>query len=65
LLDVLFLRAEGFSCSLGVLLLRHRDKLIAVLDQKINKKNLALNFFQFLVIKTLYPELDPDPDPQL
>jgi hypothetical protein len=21
----------------------------------------ALNFFQFLFIKTLYPELDPDP----
>jgi hypothetical protein len=33
--------------------------------QFLNKKNIiffsALNFFQFLVIKTLDPELDPDP----
>jgi hypothetical protein len=35
------LRAEGFSCSLGVLLLRPRDKQIAIFD----KKNI--NFFSF------------------
>jgi hypothetical protein len=33
------------------------------LSKIFKKKISALNFFQFLVIKTLDPELDPDPDP--
>jgi hypothetical protein len=60
------LRADGFSCSLGVL---YRGLGISKLQFLIKKlKNFsALYFFQFLVIKTLDPELDPDsdPDPQL
>jgi hypothetical protein len=49
-LDVLFLRAEGFSCSLGNFL------------SKKYIKNFSCNFFfQLLVIETLDLELDPDP----
>jgi hypothetical protein len=53
-----FLKAEGFSCSLYVLFGRPKDKQIAIFDQK-NIVFSAVNFFQFLVIKTL--DLDPDP----
>ncbi len=53
------LRAEGFSCKLGVL----RDKTIAFYDWKyINFFFSAVNVFQFLIIKTL--DLDPDPHPE-
>jgi hypothetical protein len=34
-----------------------------IFDQKNINFFSALNFFQFLVIKTLDPELDPDTDP--
>ncbi len=54
------LRAEGFSCSLGVLF---RGLGISKLQVLINKIGFfsAWNFFQILFVKTLDPELDPDP----
>jgi hypothetical protein len=55
-----FLRAEGFSCSFCVL---YGGLGISKLQFFI-KKNInffsAVNFFQFLVIKTLDLELDPE-----
>ena len=65
------MRAEGFSCSLCVL---YGGPVIGKLQfsiQEIIKKFTVVNFFQFLVIKTLDSELDPelqkgkmlDPDP--
>jgi hypothetical protein len=61
------LRFEGFSCSLGVLLGGLGISKLQSLIKKILKKFPAVNFFQFLVIKTLDLELDPhwdlDPDP--
>ncbi len=48
------MRAEGFSCSLNVLFGGiYRDKQIA-------KNNFSCKVFQFVVIKTLDPDLDPD-----
>ncbi len=59
------MRAEGFSCSLCVL---YGGLGITKLEFFI-KKNIqffsAVNVFQFLVIKTLDSELDPDPNSQL
>jgi hypothetical protein len=64
-----FFGAEGFSCSLGVLY-RGLGKSKLQFNTIFHIKNPifpALNFSQFLVIKTLDPELDPNPhpDPQL
>jgi hypothetical protein len=59
------LRAEGFSCSLDVL---HGGLGISKLKFMIKKilHFSDVNFFYFLVIKTLDPEqdleLDPEPD---
>jgi hypothetical protein len=64
-LDVHFLRAEGYSCSLCVLYGGLRISKLKFSIKKY-KKYLQLKFFlKFLVIKTLDSELDPDPDPQL
>ncbi len=53
------MRAEDFSCSFGVLYGGLGiSKLQFFFDKK---KKSAVKFFQFLVIKTL----DQDPDPQL
>jgi hypothetical protein len=41
------LGAEGFSCSLGVLLWRPRDSKLQFLVKKIKIKFPAINFFQF------------------
>jgi hypothetical protein len=57
------LRAKGFSCSLGVLYRGPGIYKLHFLIKKIYKKISALHFFQFLVIKPLDPE--PDPDPKL
>jgi hypothetical protein len=55
-------KAEGFSCSLCVLYERPKDEQIEIFNLKnIKKFFTAVNFFQFLVIKTLVSELDPDP----
>jgi hypothetical protein len=56
------LRAESFSCSLGVLYRGLGISKLEFLIKKITYNFSALNFFLFLVIKTLDPELDPDPD---
>jgi hypothetical protein len=57
-LDVL-LRAEGFACRLDVLYEGLEISKLQFLTQKIFKTIFQLvNFFQYLVIKTL----DPDPD---
>jgi hypothetical protein len=64
------LRAEGFSCSLGVL---YRGLGISKLQFLFKKYNFfSFKYFQFFVNKTLDPELGPDlqlekmldPDPQ-
>jgi hypothetical protein len=52
---------EGFSCSLGILWGGLVINKLQFWIKKIKKKFPVVNFFQFLVIKTL----DPDPDPQL
>ncbi len=54
------MRDEGFSCSLGVL---YRGLVIGKLQFLIKKIEFlfSFKFSQFLVIKTLDPELDPDP----
>jgi hypothetical protein len=57
-----FFRAEGFSCSLGV---SNGSLGRGKLQFFIKKKNSAVKFFQFLVIKFLDPEQDTDPDLQL
>ncbi len=46
-LDVLFLRAEGFSCSLGVLYEGLGINKLKFLIRKIKIKIPAVNFFQF------------------
>ncbi len=66
------LRAEGFSCSLGILYGGLGISKLKFLIKKIEIKFPAINFFQFSVIKTwirirnLDPQLekmlDPDPD---
>jgi hypothetical protein len=53
------LRAEGFSCSLGVLYGGQGIRKLQFLNKKIIFS--AVKFFQFWSSKTL----DPDPDPQL
>jgi hypothetical protein len=68
------LRAEGFSCSLGVLYGGLGISKLQFLIKKIEIKFPAINFFPFLVIKPwirirdpdpqLEEMLDPDPDPQ-
>jgi hypothetical protein len=59
-----FLRAEGFSCSLCVL---YRGLGITKLQFLSKKYQIfsSVNIFQFLVIKILDSELDPDTYPQL
>jgi hypothetical protein len=58
LLDVLVLRAEGFSCSWDVL---YSGLGISKLQFLIkNIKFFSSNFFQFFFIKTPDPEPDPD-----
>jgi hypothetical protein len=60
------LRAEGFSCSLCVLYGGLRTNKLQFSIQKIFFKSFtAVNVCQFLVIKPLGSELNPDPDPQL
>ena len=54
------MRAEGFSCSLDVLYGGLGISKMQFLIKKLFKKKFRYNFFQFLVIKTL--DLDPDPD---
>jgi hypothetical protein len=49
------LRAEGYSCSLDVLYGRLGISKLQILIKKYQTKILAVNFFQFLVIKTLDP----------
>ncbi len=62
------LRAEGFSCGLGVLGGLGISKL-QFLVKKIEIKSPAVNFFWILGHQTLDPDLDPqlekmlDPDP--
>jgi hypothetical protein len=62
MLDVLFERAEGFSCSLDVLY-----KGLDICKSQFFIKTIlifsAVNFFQLLVITTL--DLDPDRDADL
>jgi hypothetical protein len=59
-LDVFFLRAEGFSCGFCVL---YGGLGITKLQfiKKICDFFSTVNFFKILVIKTLDSELDPDP----
>jgi hypothetical protein len=57
------LRAEGFSCSLGVLYGRLGISKLQFLIKKIEIKFPAINFFSILGHQTLDP--DPEPDPQL
>ncbi len=55
-LDVLFLMAEGFSCSLDVLYGGLGiSKLFFFLIKKISYSFFSCKFFPFLVIKTQYP----------
>jgi hypothetical protein len=57
---------EGFSCSLGVVYRSLGISKSHFLSKKY-KRFSSINFFQFLIIKTLDLELDPDPlnaDPQ-
>ena len=51
------LRAEGFSCSLGILYGGLGISKLQFLNMKIEIKFPAINFFQFLDRQTL----DPDP----
>jgi hypothetical protein len=55
----MFLRAEGFSCSLGVLYGGLGISKLQFLIKKIEIKFPAINFFSILGHQTL------DPDPQL
>ncbi len=63
-----FMMAKDFSCSLCVLYVGLGRSKFQFLIKKINKNFPAVNFFKFLVIQTLDPEMDPDPsmapDPQ-
>ncbi len=61
------MRAEGFSCSLGVLYGVLGISKLQFLIKKIEIKFPALNFFSILAHQTLDPDSDPDPnpDPQL
>ncbi len=55
------LRAESFSCSLGILFGGLGISKVQFLIKKIRIKFPAINFFSILGHQTL----DPDPDPQL
>ncbi len=59
-LDVLFLRAAGFSCSLCVFYGGLGITKLQFFIQKISNFFFSCNFFQFS-IKTQDSELDPDP----
>ncbi len=54
------LKAEGFSCSLGVLYGRLGISKLQFLIKKVEIKFPAINFFQFQVIKPWIR--DPDPE---
>jgi hypothetical protein len=56
------LRAEGFSCSLGVLYEGLGISKLQVLIIIRRKKYLLYFFLKFLVIKTLDPDSEPGPD---
>jgi hypothetical protein len=62
-------RAEGFSCSLGVLYGGLGIKKLQFLIKKIEIKFPAINFFSIFGLQTLDPDpqlekmLDPDPYP--
>jgi hypothetical protein len=56
-LDVLFLRAEGFSCSFG----GQGISKWQLLMKKIKIKFSTVNFVQFYVIKSWIRIRDPDP----
>jgi hypothetical protein len=56
------LRAEGFSCSLGVLYGGLGINKWQLLMKKIKIKFSAVNFFQFYVIKPWIRIRDPDPE---
>ncbi len=69
-----YLRAEGFSCSLGVLYEGLGISELQFLIRKIEKTNFSCKIFKTFVIKTLNPDpqvekiLDPhqiyaDPNP--
>jgi hypothetical protein len=66
-LDVLFLRAEGFSCSLGVLYGGPGISKLQFLIKIIFDKIFRCKFFSILVIKTLDldPQLEKMPDSHL
>ncbi len=56
------LRAEDFSCSLCDLYVDLKIGKLQFFDPKnIRKSFTAVNFFRFVVIKTLDSKLDPDP----
>ncbi len=55
------LRAEGFSCSLGVLYGGLGISKLQFLIKKIEIKFPAINFFQFQVIKPWIRVRDPGP----
>jgi hypothetical protein len=55
------LRAEGFSCSLGVLYRGLGISKLQFLIKKIETKFPAINFFQFKVIKPWIRIRNPDP----
>ncbi len=55
------MRAEGLSCSLGVLYGGLGISKLQFLMKKIKIKFLVVNFFQFLIIKPWIRIRDPDP----
>ncbi len=57
------MRAEGFSCSLGVLYGGLWISKLQFLIKKIKIKFLVVNFFPILDHQTLDPD-PPDPDPE-
>jgi hypothetical protein len=59
------LKAEGFSCSLCFLYGGLGITKLQFFIKKISSFFSAVNYFQFLIIKTLDSELDSDPDTQL
>jgi hypothetical protein len=56
------LRAEGYSCSLDVLSRGLGLIKLQFLIKKIQKKFHQYFFLRFLIIKTLDPDTEPDPD---
>ncbi len=55
------MRAEGFSCSLGVLYGGLGISKLQFLIKEIETKFPVINFFQFKVIKPWIRILNPDP----